>query len=1227
MARGERPLDAADTPLGRLAAELRELRRAAGGPTYRELAERAGYSMAALSKAASGRALPSLTITLAYVRACGGDVGQWRGRWRAVAAELATTAEPADSADEGDSPYLGLAAFQAGDADRFFGREAVVDDLRELVSTRRFTGVFGASGAGKSSVLRAGLVAAATGPTAVITPGPRPLDELAVAVASLGHAEEALLVVDQFEELFTLGADEADRERFTRTLVRVPDDGPRVVIGVRADCFGRCGRYPELVDALRGGQYLVGAMSTEDLRQAITRPAMAAGCMVEAALVSRLIADAAGQGMVLPLVSHALRETWRRRSGATLTLAGYEAVGGIEHAVARSAEQLWATFTGDEPEIARRLLLRLVAVGETEHTKRRVSRHELDLDPAALEVLERLTRARLLTVDQDTVDITHEALIQCWPRLREWVDADRDGLRVHHLLTDATDAWEAHLRDPGTLYRGARLAAAQDWAAANDSAFTQREREFLVASVEAEAAERAVAERHTRRLRRLVALLAVLLLAAAVAVVQAVRAERVAEAERNTAIARRVLADAASIRASNPGLAAQLVLAAHRLIPLAETRDTVLSAHGGTRSSRLTGHTNQEIFLAYAPDGRLMATASGDRTLRLWDVTDSAHPALIATVPVGERLMAVAFAGGATVVTIGERGTRLWDVTNSRDPVELASPEDSSSSLASIAYSAQNGILATATNNKDVRLWNVTDPRRPRPVASIQGRADRLHQVAVSPDGRTLAAAGGGNVELWDLREPERPRPAGTLSGHAALVSGVAFSPDGGAVATASWDREVRLWDVRNPDAPRTGATLVGHTAAVSSVAFSADGGWLASTGGGTILWDLTDPARPANVATLPGGRSSAAFSPDSATVAAVDEDAGVRLQELRALPLVGHRDVVASVAFSPDGRVLATASWDGSIRLWDVSDARQRRPLARLPGGVRPARSAVFSPDGRTLATASEDGVAVLWDVADPVRPVRHATIEPGTAEVFALAYRPDGGVLALAGAHGLSLWDVAERAAPRRLSQPGGLADEVWSVLFSPDGRTVLTGGAGERQTRRWDVTDPAAPREADFPPGADELVTARSLSPDGRYLSTWNDREKTQRLLDVTDFDHPRPLAALPGHGGMVWMSAFSPDGRLLATAGADATVRLWDLTRPDRPLAAGTLSGHTDDVGAVVFRPDGQVLASGATDHSAHLWETTPDRAAAGICATAPPPISREEWARFLPEHDYRPPCAR
>ena len=432
--RSERPLDDDGSPLGRFAADLRKLREKAGSPPYRKLSRLAHYSSTTLADAAAGRRLPSLPVTLAYVRACGGDPAEWETRWRALSAELSPADEAAPDPGEPvtDCPYVGLGAFQPGDAGRFFGRERLTDELEALVRARRFAVVFGASGSGKSSLLRAGLLPRVTGDEApepwtavVLTPGPHPFEECAARLAALtggsaaalhddltGHpralhltalqaladrpdAAQLLLVVDQFEEVFTLCADERERAGFIEALAfaaRAANSRVRVVLGVRADFYAACSPYPDLVDAVQRSQLLVGPMSPEELRRAVSAPAVQAGCAVESALLARVVAEATGQPGSLPLVSHALRETWRRRRGNTLTVSGYEAAGGIPHALANTAETVHAALSEDEQRLARGIFLRLVSLNEgTGDSKRRVARDELP--PSTAPLLEALARA------------------------------------------------------------------------------------------------------------------------------------------------------------------------------------------------------------------------------------------------------------------------------------------------------------------------------------------------------------------------------------------------------------------------------------------------------------------------------------------------------------------------------------------------------------------------------------------------------------------------------------------------------------------------------------------------------------------------------------------------------------------------------------------------------------------------------------------------------------------
>ncbi|MFD9281913.1 hypothetical protein ACFWD7_32315 [Streptomyces mirabilis] len=519
MGRSENPLDPTAGPVQRFAHALRVLRREAGSPTYREMARRADYSAPTLSGAAAGERMPSLPVALAYVAACGGDPEEWEARWQALAQEASALSVAGD--EDKPAPYRGLARFGTEDGDLFFGRDQLVADLVELTRKERFVALVGASGSGKSSLLRAGLVPAlhdldaADGRPAAIricAPGPTPLTTHGALLTPVDADGDTVLVVDQFEEIFTLCQNPLERAEFIRGLLRARSNDPgdsgdfdrsgdtgatdtssacdsrlRVVIAVRADFYGRCAAHHELVEALNAATLLVGPMAPEQVRETIVGPAAAGRLVVERALTARILSDVAQEPGALPLMSHALLELWRRRKGRTLTLEAYDAIGGMQGAVGHTAEEVFAGFTPAQTELARAMLLRLITPGDgAPDTRRPADRAELVRSAEAETVLEALVRARLLTVDGTGVDLTHEALITAWPRLRAWVESGRERLRLQRHLTESAREWEQLDRDPGALYRGARLLAARAAFMEADSTaadLTPIEREFLVTSI------------------------------------------------------------------------------------------------------------------------------------------------------------------------------------------------------------------------------------------------------------------------------------------------------------------------------------------------------------------------------------------------------------------------------------------------------------------------------------------------------------------------------------------------------------------------------------------------------------------------------------------------------------------------------------------------------------------------------------------------------------------------
>ncbi|AXB43684.1 hypothetical protein A4R43_15040 [Amycolatopsis albispora] len=501
------------------------------------MARRAHYSSTTLSDAAGGRRLPSLEVTLAYVRACGGDVEEWEQRWRSVAVELSTAATPADSPISEGAPYVGLRAYGSEDAEWFFGRERLVDDLLHRITQQRLVAVVGPSGSGTSSLLHAGLVPRLTGLVLMSTPGAHPFEECAIRLAALTknavasvredlmsdsgglHRQvsqlvgscpavgDVVIIVDQFDELFTTCQDDHERTRFVAALLNAAtadDSRCRVVLGVCADVLPQCVRLPELADALRGAKVAVGPMSPDELRRAISQPAGRARCAVESGLLATLVALAHNQSGALPWLSQALLETWRRRKGNTLTLAAFEASGGFDAALANTAEAVFTALDQQRQNAARYVFQRLTAPGEeAQDVACAVKVRELHDDPAVADVVGLFIRARLLVRGTNYLELAHEALVHVWPRLRAWLGQDREGRRLHRELSDATALWERHDRDRSALLRGTRLALLRAWADRTWYPNTA-ERAFLDASVAAEKRDHDTRRRMTLRQRRLV---------------------------------------------------------------------------------------------------------------------------------------------------------------------------------------------------------------------------------------------------------------------------------------------------------------------------------------------------------------------------------------------------------------------------------------------------------------------------------------------------------------------------------------------------------------------------------------------------------------------------------------------------------------------------------------------------------------------------------------------------
>ncbi len=1216
----------AEQPASSFAGLLRQLRTGAR-LTQEELAAAAGVSARSVSNLERGinrTAHKDTAVLLAGALGLTGPTAELfvaaaRGHVPAgqvLAAAEAVALRPAAVAG---FPYRGLAVFGEQDAAWFFGREAATGQVLDRMS-RHLAGagllvVSGASGAGKSSLLRAGVLprirqgglaaapGAASWPCVLFTPTRAPLDELALRVAVLAGTDASavrrglaadpdgfalparqaalawplapagdpngavaerdqpppqrrlLLVVDQFEELFTQCAEEGQRRAFITALHAAataghgPDPSPAalVVLGVRADFEARCAIYPQLASAVQD-RYLVTPMTERQLRMAITEPAKKAGSTVDDDLTGLLLAEVRngqpgtfGAG-VLPLLSHALDQAWRSRTGQAVTLADYERTGGIDGAVAASAQRAYDALTPARQAAARQVFLRLTATSsDGVDSADRVTRAELTAGTSPAEasdveaVLEAFAAERLLTLAAGTVELSHEALLTAWPLLRDTWLADTHADRIARTRLHATAAeWARHSRDPSYLYTGSLLQAATGTAArigadpARHPPLTQTERDFLHASSHA---HRWTIRRRQGFIALLMALVIGLASVAAFAFLarqDAVHNAASARHQHAIALSRQLAAESLNIDPTDPVTARRLAVAAWAVFPTGQAASAITTLLAEQhQQGMLPADPSTVSAVAFSPSGTLLASADVDGTVRLWDP--------------------------ATGRAIGQplRATVRYGVYG-------------------VAFSRDGRLLASGGADGTVRLWN---PATGRPVKTLHASARYgVRAVAFSRDGRLLASGGGdGTVRLWD---PATGRPVKTLHASARYgVYGVAFSADG--------DGTVRLW---NPATGQpTGAPIQATSVfnGVHAVAFSPDGTLLASADGdGTVrLWHPAT-GRPAGAPLQIGS---------------------------------GPNGGVTAVAFSPGGK-LAIGGADGTVRLWDPATGQPAGGPLHATSAQNGVNAVAFSPGGTLLASADGDNTVRLWNPATG-RPVGAPFPASAYYGAHVVAFSPGGTLLASGGGDGtVRRWNPATGQPVGKTLHASAQNGGVRAVAFSPRG-TLLASGNGDGTVRLWNPATGHLVATLQTGTGPNGGVIAVAFSPGGKLLAT-GCGDGTVRLWNP---DTRRPVATLHATTSSVYgvhAVAFSPDGKLLASGEGDGTVRAWNPAT-GQPVGAPfpTGDGPAGSVNVLAFSPDGRLLASGGDDGTVRLWQASLfAHAYPALCADVGPPAP-QEWNHY------------
>ena len=1167
------------------------------------------------------------------------------------------------------NPYRGLLAFREQDAPFFFGRETFIDRLVAAVEGEApLVAVIGPSGSGKSSVVFAGLLPRLRPwpDWAIITlrPGGHPFEAIAEAALPLLEPETTetdrlrevpklaaslrageigpdrlvrrilekqgkehlLMVVDQFEELYTL-CDEENRRTFLDRLIEAaslvaplhhPSLAPlRLVLTLRADFLSQALAYRPFADLLdRAGWMLLGPMSREELEAAVVRPAEKQGIAFEEGLVARILDDVGEEPGNLPLLEFALTQLWEQQERGVLTHRAYETIGGVEGALVRYADRVYEELDEAEQERAREVFIQLVHPGEgTEDTRRRATRKELG--EARWALVQRLADARLVVTDrsptgQEVVEVTHEALIRYWGRPQEWMAKNREFRLWQERMRSLCRQWEESGKDEGALLRGALLAQAVEWLERRGGEVEDNLRTFIRTSQERAEAERVATERR-RRWSTLVAVGAavVLLILALLALGQrnvALEAQATSEEHRRIAKARQLAAQAqymSRLPRSNTEriIAPLLAMEVLRHTPSVEAHDVLQQVLFNRLPLRVIYHRGPVYDVAFSLDGRFLGTASADGTARLVEVTTGRelariqHEGRVSNVvfsPDGRFLASASWDGTAALVevTTGRELTRvrhgsdvstivfspdsrflatagsvdgvvaLWEVTTGRELTRIRH----GGGVSKVVFSPDGRFLVTASWEGTVRLVKVSGNRE-----LVRSQDERkVNEVAISPDGRFLAVASNDGVVT--LVEASTGHEL-THVQHKDKVNKLAFSPDSRFLATGGYDGTVVLVEVP------TGRTVgsVKHEEWIRELIFSPDGRFLATLSNDNIVALVEAPtgrelARVQHEDTV----WKVTFSSDSRFLATAGNDGTAILLEIvtgREQARIHHNGVVVDIAFSPDGHFLATASSSGTAVLIETATGHE---LTRIQheGGVW---DVTFSSDSRYLVTASDSGTVSLIEVITgrELSRIQHEACRLGSSLGLCVesVFSPDNRFLATAGNDGTVV--LVETATGRELThiQHEG---RVWDITFSPDSRYLATAGVDGIVA----LVEMTAVRKQ-FRIQHEESVDKALFSPGGRFLAIRKD-EKTVVLMEIPT---GRELTRVQ-HEDTVERIVFSPSSRFLATVNGDGTVALVDIVT-GRELAR---VHHEGVVWEVAFSPDGRYLATASGDNTVALVET-------------------------------------
>jgi len=1104
------------------------------------------------------------------------------------------------------NPYLGLSAFEAEQEKYFYGREEAIRTLITHLTNSRFLSILGYSGSGKSSLIKAGLLpqlsrdripGSSQWSVESFTPGKHPRDKLVDILARPREQNQPFVIfIDQFEEVFTLCEDEAERKGFIRLIAEEMKDTERqsrMIIALRGDFLSRCADYPEvlnLINHIPTTTYIVKSLGIQEVLEAIEKPAELHGVKFERGLVLHIAQDVAGQPGALPLLQYALKELWRvciekpASPQPLLTKKGYEEIGGVQGALENRANAIYQSFSDGDRIFVRKLFMELVQLDEGNEVK--VTRRRVDWDrlraiadsPQQLEqVIGLLAEAhqRLIIVDEHTVEVAHEALLCRWKLLREWIEENLENIRISRRLERACREWkETYGKSDGALLTGARLLEVEEWEKRVQPKLTGDERDFLGKSVgRRKREEQAELEQQRKRTRFAIAsLIAVtgLTILTGTAWINAERGQIIALSQASEA---KFILNRNSLDPLVEALKAGTRLKQIDWVPgNKEVRQQVMetltqAVYWVRERDRLQGHNDAVQSVSFSRDGTMLASAGYDNTVKLWNL--ERNPKKPISLPHDRAVFSVTFSPDSQTIASAsfDKTVKLW---NRDGTLKYTLPHNKV--VYSVTFSPKGDTIATGDKSGNVTFWNSNGQKKD----SFQPHKSTVLGLRFNQQGNILATASkDGTVQLWKLT-PKLQKQNPTTLKHGNRVDSVSFSPDGETIATASQDKIVKFW---KPDGtPLSNLTIKGESG-FTSVSFSPDNKTIATANlvGQVQLWERNEKEIK-EIETLSGHSSranSVSFIHNGNILASASNDRTVKLWQVK-LPLVtrikAHSQRVFDVSFSPNGQKFASAGDGNTIQIWDGNGNWQQT----LNGHSKQVDSVSFSTNAEKIASSSLDDTVKLWTWQGKQyqlkRTIPRESLLEGVSSVSFNPTNTNNPLLAVVDTQGsVKILDINGSKKYNFQAHK----KEIWTVSFSLDGKTIATA-SGDRTAKLWDVKGkPKVTLE-----GHNAAVRDISFHPKINLIATASE-DNTVKLWDFSG----QLLKNITGHTEQVKSVRFSPDGGRIATASADRTLKLWNL---DGTLIT-TLKGHSGGVNSISFNPkNSKILISGSSDSTIIIW---------------------------------------